>query len=180
MGLEGSRERAFAEVVGMGSADVGPVVEGSDDVAAVGEVEVPVVGIPGLVRGRSCSEWESISWVADNVGFDSVDLSGCPSDRAYSLWVWARSSSVNMGRFWERLYPLITPTKEMMDSEARKRDDGEADIRRIDELLEALGNARREAEVRRGGGGDVSAPWSGTGRVAGDGAVASGGAPAVP
>lgn len=116
-----------------------------------------------ILRGRTCAEWQTIAWVADNVGFEDPDPRDCPSARAWGMWKWASESSGNTSKFWERIYPLITPTKEMMDSEARKTDDGTADMQRLDEIARAMEHARIDAEdFRRAAGAVVSAPGDGS------------------
>ena len=115
-----------------------------------------------IIRGRTCPESRSIAWVADNIGSDDPDPRDCPSERAWGMLLWANGSAVNQSKFWERLYPLITPTREMMDAESRKVDDGDVDLRRLDEVARALEHARIDAaEYRRAAEGPVPAPSDG-------------------
>lgn len=107
----------------------------------------PVDAMKAL-SGRTCAEKASIEWVADNLAFERPDVAGCPSSRAWSMWSWARENETNKGKFWSSIYPLVVPTKDQMEADARREDDGEVDLRLI-ARVEAERDAAEKAIAER-------------------------------
>ncbi len=73
---------------------------------------------PEAFEGKPPSTRASaIKWVADNLALSGVGPADAPRPDAASLLAWVRRSQASQTVFWSRMYPLVLPTRQTMESD---------------------------------------------------------------
>ena len=90
-------------------------------------------------------DYDAIRWVADVFGDDEVSRSDAPSDMAWSLLTFARSSPANTATFWSQLFRSIAlPKRSEIEDMQRTR----AGTQHIAEAIEEARAAFRSSTGR--------------------------------
>ena len=103
-----------------------------DDTPVEALVVAPATKVPSAKDERDYRL--AIEWVAAKMTKLGVKENDAPSEAAWGILMWARSTDQNQAKFYTDLLPKVFPTKQEIDREARYTDDGRV-LKLVQELM---------------------------------------------